>query len=60
MAETTTTKRRPKARAKEAVLGAIGERISMIAGEANTIHVLRLLELLDELRRALSGREEAE
>ena len=55
--------RKPKARDTAVVIGCLEERLSVIADGLNDTgnpHVARLLELCDELRRSLGGRETEE
>jgi len=53
--------RKPKARAAEVVIGALEERISMIevTPDAND-HLVRIMELFDELKRSLNGNRSEE
>ena len=53
MAETKEKTRRPKARHRDVVIAAMEERLTMFA---DPIHVPRMLELLDELKRSI-GRD---
>lgn len=57
--------RRPKARPRDVIFGCIEERLSMVGGilerasgyDELQLHVSRLRELIDELRRATNGKE---
>ncbi len=55
--------RRPNARHKDIVFGALAERLDVLKGLANDgetrIHAERIEELLDELRRSISKPGEA-
>jgi methylmalonyl-CoA mutase cobalamin-binding subunit len=58
MAETIPTQRtrRPKPRSTEVVIGALEERVNCIVLDGlNEAHVLRISELIAELRRSLNG-----
>lgn len=51
--------RKPKARNCDVVVGCIEERVSMLSDTGTiTDHKERLMVLLDELRRALNGKED--
>ena len=52
--------RKPKARHRDVVLGAIEERVGCIQEDGDHGHRDRLLELLDELRRSLGRNDEPE
>lgn len=54
--------RKPNARATEIVLGALAERLSVMESSPNadTIHMNRLRELLDELKRSIGKRQPAQ
>lgn len=57
--------RKPKARHKDVVFGAINERLDMLGGLSVGLpevqpHVERLNELLDELRRSIASKDEAD
>lgn len=60
----TARTRRPKARATEIVFGALHERLEVVKliyrDEGLTPHIERIEELLDELRRSLTTKEEIE
>ena len=63
MADLTTEKRKrkPKARNVQVILGALDENARMLTRDPHTDGIgARIGELLDELGRALSGREEPE
>ena len=64
MSKPETRTRRPNARAKEIVFGAIDERLIMIDEcrdlEIVKVYVSRLRELIDELKRSVSKKTEGE
>jgi len=53
--------RKPRARHRDVVLGAIDERLACIlVTDDNAHHIARLEGLFDELRRSLAGKEPEE
>lgn len=59
--EVPPRKRKPAARPTAVVVGAITERISMLPNTDELVpHRDRLTDLLDELRRSISKKEEPE
>ncbi len=59
---TETKQRRPKARHRDVIFGAIDERMQVLASSPDTlqIHLDRINELLAELKRSLNGKQEQE
>ncbi len=65
MTETAPNKRerKPRARQREVIFGCIAERLDVMEQhntDAPDLHIARLRELMDELRRATNGKESDE